>query len=300
MTEARKEKYRSSGLALTNHLDKMLCPERGYPDDPSWGYAFSLLVSLVSNGGCISPQAEKALHFLKQQDMQHPNYSWEFVIFALQQSKRESKESIALPIEGYREKGTRMFNWFLLRNVNKKLCNTFGAGDAIKLRAASWLYQDKSGLILDELKTRSLQYHAFCLFILCELLDLMPETNWLRQWFIRGISYSINHILPDGTALYLGRGQEQIFGYGALLYALEYCHHKVQPLDHNLLTRVSNKVLNFQRADGSYPLVLCHRAPELPLVDFKSDQPSGWYGYNTLYDYQPFLAYCLLKAARLQ
>lgn len=300
MTKTRKERYQTSGLTLVKHLDDMLSREGGYPDEPSWGYAFTLLVALMSNNGFNTTLAEKSLYWLKQQDMQHPNYSWEFVVFALQQAEHESKASIIFPHNGYREKGTRMFNWFLLRNVNKKFCGIFGISDVVKLRIAAYLYQKNEGLILDEFKTRSLQYHAFCLFVLAELLDVMPDKKWLKQWFLRGVNFSINQILPDGTALYLGRGQEQIFGYGALLYALEYCHHKVKPLDENILSLVCQKVLSFQRQDGSYPLVLRHRDAEPPFVNFKSDQPAGWYGYNTLYDYQPFLAYCLLKAGRLR
>lgn len=300
MINFRKKQYEKSGLELVKHLDLMLDQEIGYPDKPSWGYAFTLLSALISNNGSNSTLAEKSLYWLKQQDMTHPNYSWEFVIFALYQAMHESKESIILPVDGYREKGTRMFNWFLLRNVNKKLCGVFGIVDAMKLRLSSYLYQDKEGLILDEFKTRSLQYHAFCLFMLAELLDIMPDKKWIKRWFLRGIEFSIDQILPDGTALYLGRGQEQIFGYGSLLYVLEYCHHKVKPLDEDILSRVAQKVLSFQRPDGSYPLVLCHREPEPAFISFKLDKPAGWYGYNTLYDYQPFLAYCLLKAARLQ
>lgn len=300
MMKIRKEKYLNSGMNLIKHLDGMLNPDEGYPDEPSWGYAFTLLATLVSNNGFNNDLVEKSLFWLKQQDTHNPNYSWEFVIFALQKAKHESKELIVFPDNGYREKGTRMFNWFLLRNVNKKLCGVFGVVDAMKLRLSSYLYQDKEGLILDEFKTRSLQYHAFCLFVLAELLDIMPDKKWIKRWFLRGIEFSIDQILPDGTALYLGRGQEQIFGYGSLLYALEYCHHKVKPLDENILSLVSQKVLSFQRPDGSYPLVLCHREPEPAFISFKLDKPAGWYGYNTLYDYQPFLAYCLLKAARLQ
>ena len=299
MNGQRKSDYLTSANKLLAHLDSVLHPEVGYPDEPSWGYAFSYLASALSIGDSARSLSDKALHFLNRQDIDHANYSWEFVVYALQQARHLNNEPIRFPVTGYREKGTRMFNWFLLRNVNKKLCNRHGLVDLVKLRAASWLYQDKSGLILDEFRTRSLQYHAFCLFMLSELLEHMPTSSWLRQWFSRGIDFAVENILSDGTAMYIGRGQEQIFGYGSLLYAMEYCHRKIKPIDDSILERLKSKLLAFQRDDGSFPLVLRQRQPEQPAANFKIHQPDGWYGYNTLYDYQPFLAYCLLKAGRL-
>lgn len=301
MIEDRKKNYRKSGLRLVQHLDDVLDKDLGYPDKPSWGYAFSLLVSLlVQNNGNSFLTKKAALHLKKQFETSQNNFSWEFVIYAILKAHKLSGFNLPNGMNRYRSKGTRMFNWFLLRRLNKVLCKKYSAIEKLKLWIGLKLYQDKSGMILDEFKTRSLQYHAFCLFILAELIDSGLNYMWLKQFFIRGVEFSVKQILHDGTSLYIGRGQEQIFGYGALIYALEYYHSKIQELDKEILDRVSKKLLNFQRNDGSFPLVLRQREPEQPYASFTQDHPAGWYGYNTLYDYQPFLAFCLIKVSELR
>ena len=299
MTNSRKICYQQSGERLMQHLDGLMHPDTGYPEEPSWGYAFSYLASLCGTGGGNTPFGQKALHHLVQQDKSSPNYSWEFVVYAIQAAKKSGAAALPECLYRYREKGTRMFNWYLLRTLNKKLCDRYRATDHVKLFMASRLYQQSCGLILDEFKTRSLQYHAFCLFVLAELIEASPKSTWLERWFLKGIDFSLKQVLNDGISLYLGRGQEQIFGYGALIYALEYCHTRVRPLDENKLNAISKRVFSFQRPDGSFPLVLRRREPEAPNAKFSAEPPGGWYGYNTLFDYQPFLAYCLLKASKL-
>lgn len=274
--------------------------QTGYPDPPSWGNAFTYLAALAAQGGKPSRLANAALRHLRLQNESQKNYPWEFIIYALHQSARLPDAPRVIPANEYRSKGTRMFNWYLLRNVNRNLTGRSSAADHLKLRAALAMYQDPSGIILDEFRTRSLQYHAFCLFILADLVELLPGLDWLRNRFTRGVEFAVRHVLSDGSALWIGRGQDQIFGYGSLIYALEYHHQKVTPLPEVLLDRVASHVLGFQRPDGSFPLVLRCREPEAPATDYRQDRPPGWYGYNTLYDYQPFLAYSLFKAHQIQ
>jgi hypothetical protein len=276
-----------------------LCPERGFPDQPSWGYAFTYLAALQNAHGAQTQLSRKALSRLVGQDTTSPDYPWEFVVYALQKSLRLDVSARSLGLAQYREKGTRMFNWFLLRKLNKQLYNIYTPYDDIKLRIGLGLFQARSGYIHDELMTRSLQYHAFCLFLLAELLSERPDDRFLKSRFISGVLYSLRSTLPDGTALYIGRGQEQIFGYGALIYALEYFNSHVEVLPTDIVENIAKHVLMFQRKDGSFPLVLRSRFPEPPNVSFSRNTPYGWYGYNTLYDYQPFLAYCLLRASNL-
>ena len=300
MSNTRRNDYRLSGTRLLKHLDDVLDPQSGYPDAPSWGYAFTYLAALSANDGIEDLFSNRALRLLNSQDKTDPNYSWEFVVYALQTAKKFTSATIPAPLDRYHEKGTRMLNWFLLRKLNKRLCDRYDVIDHLKLRVAASIYQESSGLILDELKTRSLQYHAFCLFVLAELIETDPENLWLKKWFSKGVEFSMQHILDDGTSLYIGRGQEQIFGYGALIYSIEYFYTKVRPLNENLINKISRRLLSFQRDDGSYPLVLRNREPEPSNARFSECVPGGWYGYNTLYDYQPFLAYCLVKASKLR
>ena len=59
--------------------------------------------------------------------------------------------------------------------------------------------------------------------------------------------------------------------------------------------KLVNKVLKFQKEDGFIPLVLRSNNPENDKESFSnSSKPSGWYSYNSSFDYLPFLSYCLL------
>lgn len=296
----RKSKYQESAKQLVNHLNTKLDKKNGYPDPPSWGYAFSYLLGKQSDQFSFIELAEKAFFHLEKQDKKHPNYSWEFVVFAIQKLKSQYQLSENNSLEQYHEKGTRMFNWFLLRNMNKIFCDKFTLIDKYKLQVGLHLFQNKEGLILDEFKTRSLQYHAFCLFILANIIEQQPTNETLKKQFLAGVRCAINYILDDGTSIYIGRGQEQIFGYGSLIYALEFCNSFVEPLEDTILNKLADKVLSFQRENGSYPLVLRARESERENVNFRADSPDGWYGYNTLYDYQPFLGYCLYMSGQMK
>ncbi len=297
----RIESYTESGEKLLVHLDAKLNAESGFPDEPSWGYAFIMLAVLQYNPNFPENRlAQRALRFLSNQNSSTINFPWEFIVYAVQNScSLISNKKIDLPFNKYNKKGTRMLNWYLLRQLNKSYFRRLNIVEIFQLRMAKLFYTTKEGLILDEQRTRSLQYHAFCLFVLAELMDRYPEHEFIQEWFCNGIKYSLSTILDDGTALYIGRGQEQIFGYGALIYSLEKYNKNIQKIDPYILNALQKRVLGFRRDDGSFPLVLRKRQPEQGEVSFKKDKPLGWYGYNTLYDYQPFLAYCLLKTGRL-
>lgn len=295
---SRSFRYLQAATRLHDHLDARLDAAKGYPDQPTWGYAFSVLVSVALGQGKLTALGVKALPHLSAQEKEASNYSWEFVVYAMALAHRASDPPSSLPKPPHRAKGTRMFNWFLLRQVNRGWYDLSTHWTLLKLRLARRLYTTRTGLIVDEFRTRSLQYHAFCLYLLCDLIDQHPRARFLTDWLDRGCDFAIRQILSDGTALWIGRGQEQIFGYGALVYALEFVHHRIRPLPDATLNLVQAKLLANQRADGSFPLVLRGREPE-PADASYAGRPSGWYGYNTLYDYQPFLAYALWRASNV-
>lgn len=299
MLNSRKYIQIHSAYKLAEYLNKQINENNSYMDLPTWGYSFSALFNYSLN--IFKNEQEIALKLLHKQDLANKEFSWEFVIFAalIMSQCNETKAIIPKEFLNYREKGTRMFNWFLLRCHNKILLRKDKFNTLIKLKIALQLYQTKEGLILDEFKTRSLHYHAFCLFILAHIIKI-HDTPWLRISFERGIKYSLQHILKDGTSLYIGRGQEQIFGYGALLYSLEFYNSNFTPLKVSILDSVTDKITRFQRLNGSFPLVLRNIFPEKENINFKDNQPYGWYGYNTLYDYLPFLGYCMSEAAKFK
>lgn len=291
--------YLESAKKLNNHLYSKLNIS-GYPDKPSWGYAFSLLSALEQDSDFTNNKfaKESFQHYLKQ-EKQDKSYSWEFTTYSLKRSfKLTQSDRIKKSLE-YKEKGTRMVNWTLLRQLNR----VNEGRDSLKVKIILWsikkIFTHASGQVLDELKTRSLQYHAFCLFILVEL-DQTKYHQLIKNWLIKGCKHAVNMMCADGKALYIGRGQEQIFGYGSLIFALEYANSKYQLNLNTSIDKLWRYVQSFQRENGSYPLVLNSNQPEKENVTFKQDKPHGWFGYNTLYDYQPFLAYCLARAAKFQ
>lgn len=288
-----------SAIRLLGYLDDELVSE-GYPEAPSWGYAFTLLAALEGNYEPHSPLVSNALENLLKQDKTSKNYSWEFVVYAWQRASHLS-DDIDFRKVPYGEKGTRMINWTLLRQLNRLRERVGCQRSRAIIRCIRYIYTLSDGQILDEFRTRSLQYHAFCLFVLVELF-LHEQKSYLKDWLISGVKFSFENCLSDGVALYIGRGQEQIFGYGALIFAGEFVlarwPNNFTAKDRAVLDKITSHLLSFQRGDGSYPLVLNADQPERPRVSFFKDRPNGWFGYNTLYDYQPFLAYCLLRASK--
>jgi len=103
-------------------------------------------------------------------------------------------------------------------------------------------------------------------------------------------------LLPNGDSLYVGRGQQQIFGYGALVYLLEAAAGLTGEEQFGAIAeRAFSRLMRFQRSDGSFPLVLREGEPAEPWLPDIS-RP-GWYTYNRYADYLPLLGCFLLKAA---
>ncbi len=138
--------------------------------------------------------------------------------------------------------------------------------------------------------SRPIQYHIFTVAILHRLLMHRPAPK-IRRWFEDGINYFLPFIDPDGDFNYLGRGHEQIFGYGAAIYALEAGYK--EGLGDNLpgsAGKLFDYLLNFQRGDH-FPLVLNNQPDE--------DKP-GWYDYHHLTVYNAFLGAWLALAHTLK
>ncbi|MFQ5649576.1 MAG: hypothetical protein ACE5IY_06505 [bacterium] len=127
--------------------------------------------------------------------------------------------------------------------------------------------------------SRPIQYHIFTVAILHRIHLLWNDTR-VKKWFADGLEYFVPFIDPEGDFNYLGRGHEQIFGYGAAIYALEAGYKEKG--DSSLLTlsgRLFDYLLRFQRGDH-FPLVLNDRPDE--------ERP-GWYDYHHLTVYNAFL-----------
>ena len=299
--QQRSQRYREAAVRLHGFLERQLSPESGYPDPPSWGYAFSALLSAELGEGKLGPLGERAIRHLANQDAAKVNFPWEFIVYAVQRTKLALLTSVALPFDVSKTKGTRMFNWFLLRRLNTTWFPGHGrALNRLALRLGLWVFCREDGLIQDEFRTRSLQYHTFSLFLLCELYGRYPDTQWLADRIVQGAKLLERSILQDGSGLWIGRGQGQIFGYASQLYAMEFAQKTFHCMERpETLDLIQDYVLGFQRPDGSFPLTLRKREPEPPGASF-SHHPPGWYGYNTLYDYLPFLGYLMARVSTLE
>ena len=295
--QRRTAAYARTAGALVDYLRASQDREGRFPERPSYGYAFTAWYGQLVPG-TNEELSRRALAAHAGVDREWNVYPWEFITFALGSLERLRPGFVPRELlEGHRVRGTRMTNWRLLRLVNRAMLHGPSARVWVAAQTIRRLFTTREGLIQDQLATRSLQYHAFSLFLVARLHALC---GWpfLLDWLRHGVAYSRRHILADGTAMYLGRGQEQVFGYGSLLVAMEYLD-RVCPKCHTgeAAARVYRRLASFQRPDGSFPLVLRRRQPEKPQARF-AEHPAGWYGYNTLYDYLPFLGVCLSTLAR--
>lgn len=289
-------------MRLRAFLAQQVSQSGRFPEEPTYGYAFQALAEALGPRPDLDV-VRLAIESQANIDRSWHNYPWEFVTYACVRARAElavqtlsgpeAAETIPEVLCNDRiVRGTRVTNWRLLRLVNSVMLR----GPSVRVRCAARLlgrvFTTKAGLIQDQLWTRSLQYHAFSLFLVAEL-HRCCRWPFLLKWLNQGLRASAEFTLPDGTAMYLGRGQEQIFGYGAFLAAGEYALTQTKTRSfEGALSRALRRLVRFQRSDGSFPLVLREREPE-PSVARRRDIPPGWYGYNSLYDYLPFLAACL-------
>jgi len=142
---------------------------------------------------------------------------------------------------------------------------------------------------------RSFAYHAFCGALLADLWR-HRKAGWAARAAARAAHFMTRCLLPNGDSLYVGRGQQQIFGYGALVYLLEAAAGLTGEEQFGAIAeRAFSRLMRFQRSDGSFPLVLREGEPAEPWLPDIS-RP-GWYTYNRYADYLPLLGCFLLKAA---
>jgi len=230
----------------------------------------------------------------------HP---WEFNNYALLHYHIKTKDPKISPLIGnLRFVGDRVANWTLLRATCRFLKGGFlnvVKANLELIRVLLWF--QKNGFIFDETghanESRSLQYHCYSMALLAEIYELTRK-EFIKKRFLQGVDYITRLILPNGDALYVGRGQEQIFGYAALVYVLEYAHKLTKRLAYKQKAdKVMSYLLKFQREDSSFPLVLREEEKEYPEeIDPQDDRFLGWYGYNDYFDYLSFLGYYLMKA----
>ena len=262
-----------------------------------YGEAFSL--AFLERENCLDNLTENILiKTYNEKNKNDPNFHWEFNNYALLDYVSSKKNRIDILNFPLRFKNTKCTNWTLLR-CNTKLEINNDMKEEIRLAKKKIIKRQlSSGLIIDDPKVNSFQYHCFSLAMIYEIYEKTDDIFFLDS-FIKGSRFIQKFILNNGETLYVGRGQNQSFGYGVLIYVLFISYMLTNDVE---TLKNIEKVLKFlkayQRIDGSFPLVLNGIEKIIPdNVDMKDEQFLGWYPYNNYFDYLPFLGFFLNKAS---
>jgi hypothetical protein len=289
------ERYESVARQIARYLALRQQPDGGFPGPDSYGVAMALWL-WSDLGDEFARNAELAKRRLASH---HPEGHGEFNAYALLQCRGSAGAEFADGMLRRIRFGRRhSANWMLLRAVCRSHSDRrFPVARAgLEARAALARFM-RLGFIADRRGVRSFGYHCFCGALLADLWRRRGY-RWAASAAVQAAEFISRFILPNGDALYVGRGQEQIFGYGALLYLLEAAGEMTGSAGfRDDADRVFGHLRSFQRDDGSFPLVL--REGEDP-EPWRDGPRPGWYSYNRYGDYLPFLACMLLRAARPQ
>ncbi len=285
-------RYEDAARGVAAYLASRQQPMGAFPGPDHYGVAASLW--LWSHFGAeFSEHAERAVGRLTASP---PDSHGEFNAYALLGCReRLGSDRIAPLLRGVRFGHRHSANWMLLRAVCRVRNGSVTSALQAKLEARTALLRHmRFGFIADRPGVRSFAYHAFFGALLA---DLWRKTRW--RWAglaaTRAARFISPFVLPNGDALYLGRGQEQVFGYGALLYLLEAAAQMTgEAALRAAAARAFGHLMSFQRPDGSFPLVLNGDEPPEP---WAWESRPGWYSYNRYADYLPFLGCMLMKAA---
>jgi hypothetical protein len=289
----RREQYRRAARAIAVYLAERQRPNGSFPGPDHYGVASALW--LWSQFGVdFARQLDRAWTRLRD----HPPADYgEFNAYALLHCRqRLGERPVDSVIRGLRLAGRHSANWMLLRAVCRALPGPWLSPHRARLEArAALIWHCRRGFIEDRPGVRSFGYHAFCGALLADLWQAQGF-RWAGRAAARAAGCLAPFVLPNGDALYLGRGQQQIFGQGALLYLLEAARGLDNDPGHApAAERAFRRMMRFQRRDGSFPLVL--REGEEPEPWRPDPSRPGWFSYNRYADYLPFLGCMLLKAA---
>ncbi len=293
---ARREEYRRAARAIASYLAERQRPDGAFPGPDNYGVASALWL-WSQFGAEYARQLDRAWNRLKESP---PSTHGEFNTYALLHARaRLGERPVDTLLRRIKPGARHSANWMLLRaacdlHQGKPLTSLFAAieGQMALVRYA------RRGLICDRPKVRSLAYHAFCGALLADIWE-QRQLRWAGRAALRAAMFLSNLMLPNGDTLYLGRGQQQIFGYGALLYLLEAAEAMSGNGEFRGQAELAfNKLMRYQRRDGSFPLVLREGEDQEPWR-MEAARP-GWYSYNRYADYLPFLGGMLLKASETQ
>ncbi len=223
-------------------------------------------------------------------------YHWDFKNYAFLETYRIIKKYLREDeqrkwlkgLKEYREnKGNHLTNWYAMRAYSSLLRYKLFHNVVDFLRYLWRIFFVRRAKLPDGCfddfphLSRPIQYHVFVLALLHRIY-LINSSKRIKDWFLKGVYYFIHFVDPDGCFNYLGRGQEQIFGYGIGLYVLEAAKsiNKNQAGYYQYLIDCIWKYLNKFKQNNIFPLVL----------NYQNDlEKFGWYDYHHLTVYEAFL-----------
>lgn len=261
-------------------------------------YAETYLLAWLKGAGALTPKAEDFLiSRYKNKDQNHISFHFEFNhIAAWEYQLKDGRQEFSTDFKSLRFRGNSTANWSLLRALVKYKVNRDHSAIG-EMKAIIDKFQIKSGLILDDKNVNSFQYHCFSMSLILEMYLLSGEES-LKENFLRALSFISKMIMPNGEALYVGRGQNQIFGYGPLIWSLLVGYKMTG--NQSWLAQ-SKLVLGYlarhQHKNGRFSLVLTNLEERFEGdIDLSDEKRFGWYAYNNLFDYLAFLGFYLHRA----
>lgn len=283
------ERYRQVAQGIADYLASRQTAEGAFPGPDHYGRAFAVLLWAHFGDAYLSAVSAAVEHLDDHLPLNHGEFNAYALLHCLERPK------VVDLLHRLRFGHRHSANWMLLRATCRSLPGPWLSPTRARLEARFVLLRyGRRALIYDRPRALSHAYHAYCGSL---LVDLWRNLNWPWAGFaaVRAARALQSHLLPNDKAFRVGRGENQIFGYGALLHLLESA--AVLSGDDSLrvsAVRVFGYLLQFRREDGSFPLALnADESPEPWAPDFSRP---GWCDYNRYADYLPFLGVYLLKA----
>jgi len=295
-----KGRLRSYREGIAHYLDRVISENNGFPARTFYGESFAYWL-LGLSGEEYRASLDKLISIYAAKIKKSPEFHWEFNKYAwisvLISTGDSEIRDFALPL---RFKCTPVTNWVLLRCCTQIMARHEVDQALQDVRSVLNNHQRASGFIYDDHGVRSLQYHCFSSVLVAEISLLCDDTE-LRRKFVSAANFIKNLVLNTGDTLYVGRGQQQSFGYGALIYLMALAGFLLKDFRFfRKLERCVSFLSNFRRRDGSFPLVLNDvEKGYTATTDPANPLYPGWYAYNNYFDYLPFLGVMLAKAENI-
>lgn len=262
-----------------------------FPSRSFYGETFFALSLALYDKNKYEKMIIKMLDAYQQKDVEDSEFHWEFNNYALAKLVKIDKKYERYLHRPLRFRNSQVTNWTLMRGVVK--AENGEADDEFRKKLCEM--QKTNGFIKDDYDVASFQYHAFSTAMIYEMYLLTKDVFYLNS-FLKAVEFISKFTLENGISLYVGRGQEQIFGYGTLLYIYEMAYRETGRVEFkNVQKKAFCHVEETVRENNKFTLVvnLCEEESERNL-DINDKRHLGWYQYNNFYDYLPFLLYYLV------